>query len=39
MVTVTVPPGATVAGLKLRVALGVGVLGASTVTLEAPPTG
>ena len=34
MVTVTVPPGATVAGLKLRVALG-----ASTVTVSTPPTG
>ena len=38
MVTVTRPSGATDAGLKLRVALGVGVLGASTVTVSTPPT-
>ena len=38
MVTTTWPPGATDVESKLRVALGVGVLGASTVTLVAPPT-
>ena len=38
MVTVTRPPGATDAVSKDRVALGVGVLGASTVTVSTPPT-